>query len=236
MTETTKLAQVPPIDAQRPQLILVVGRKGSGKSVVARQLFTDWPHDKVAVDVNGDADPGEGAKKITVPLPTRMPPPRDDGRPNVLHFRADPGDPSYREHLDQAAGLALNPSTRPGLVWFDEWAEVGRPGQIGPHVHRLLMQSRHHLASALMCCPRPMNIDPLSVSQADYVYIFDIPNPRDRERLADNIGVAPKALMQELDITGRRGKHWHMRWDAREHELIRCPPLPYVPTENAKPS
>lgn len=235
MPEDAPLPRVPPIDAGRPQLMFVVGRKGSGKSVVARSLFADWPHDKVAVDVNGDADPGPDAVRITAPLPTRMPAPRDDGRPLELHFRADPGDPAYREQLDQAAALALYPQTRPGLVWYDEWGEVSTP-VVGPHCRRLLMQSRHHQASAIMCCPRPQLIDPLSLAQADYVWIFDTPNPRDRDRLAATIGIPPRELAREMDLTRKRGEHWHLRFDARAHELIRCPPMPYQATAHAKPS
>lgn len=234
--ETVTYERVPPIDATRPQLILIVGRKGSGKSVVARSLFSDWPADKIAVDVNGDADPGPDAERVTPPLDTRMPGPREDGRPRLLHVRIDPGDPSYREQLDQAAALVLYPQTRPALIWYDEWAEVAGPNNLGPNARRLLMQSRHYQSSAIMCCPRPKNIDVLSAAQADYVYMFDLPSPHDRERLADTMGWPPRALSEALDVTARRGPHWHLRYDARAHELVRCPPMPYAAGPHDKPS
>ncbi len=220
-------ARFPVMDSAASQLILCVGRKESGKSELARQLYADYPHDKIVIDVNRDAEPDPPGEVITTPLPGRFPARGDDGQPRNLHFHADPGSATYREDIDRAVGLALWPSDRRCMVWLDEIGEASPPGRTPPHLRRLLMQSRHYgPASAVMCGPRPMNIDPLCLQQADYVALFTLPNPADRARVAETIGYPPARLDAELEETTRRGKFWFLLWDARDAQLYRCPPLP----------
>lgn len=216
----------PELDASRSSIILLVGRKGEGKSVIARNLYRSYPFDKVAVDVNGDADPGPDAEPLRAPLPLAFPVDQD-GRPRNLHYRADPKSPTYRDDLDRVIGLGLFPANRRSMVWLDEIGEVTTGNMTPPHLRLLLMQSRHYgPASALLCGPRPMNIDPLCVSQSDRIYIFDLPNPADRVRLAENMGYPPARLHAELEETLRRGQYWHLVYDVRTHTMYRMPPVP----------
>jgi hypothetical protein len=234
MTRRDDLDDFPVLDPDADStLILFVGRKGSGKSTAAREVYRSWPHDKLTIDVNGDAEPGDDAERIRVPLPARFPGPSSslvDDKPRNLHYRADPGSATYRDDLDRALAMALYPQDRPVLVWVDEIGEVSRVGQTGPHLRRMLMQSRHHRSSALMCGPRPMNIDPMCIGQADLIYVYDVPNPRDRLRLAENMGYPAARLAKELDETRRRGPYWYMLWDAKAARLWRCPPMPVSDT------
>jgi hypothetical protein len=222
----------PQIDAQLNQITAVFGRKGSGKSVWAREAFRSWPAvDKVVVDPTGDADPGDvlwgGVRTQTVhTLPEAMPRPARAGDYVALRYVADPASSTYREDLDRAVGLALYPKDRRSLLWVDEAGEVFPANRTGPNARTLLQQSRHWYTSLILCCPRPMNIDPLCISQADRVVLYDIPHPRDRERVAAAIGIAPKILDAELNETRSRGDYWYLLYDAREHQLYRCPPLP----------
>lgn len=213
------------LDPTQSSLILLVGRKGSGKSVIARNLYRSYPFDKLAIDVNGDAEPGVDAELIRAPLPRF--PIDADGRARNLHYRVDPGSATYRDDLDRAIGMALYPADLPCMVWLDEIGEVTTGNTTPPHLRRLLMQSRHHgPCSALMCGPRPKDINPLCVSQADRIYIFDLPNPMDRQRLAENMGYPPARLNAELEETLRRGKYWHLMYDAAAHTMFRMPPVP----------
>lgn len=214
------------LDANDSSLILLVGRKKSGKSVIARNLYASYPYDKLAIDVNGDAEPGDDAEPLRAPLPLQFPADQD-GRPRNLHYRADPRSATYRDDLDRAIGLVLFPQERRAMVWLDEIGEVTTGNTTPPNLRLLLMQSRHHgPASALMCGPRPMNIDPLAVSQADRIYIFDLPNPADRQRLAENMGYPAARLNAELEETLRRGRFWHLLYDAETHRMFRMPPVP----------
>ncbi len=229
MTETYPF---PPIDPdQDSQIILAVGRKGSGKSVSARTFFRNWPGlDRLVIDVTGDADPGEDmrAQNLSVPLPDRLPE-RPEGKrdqPQTFRWIANPRSETFHDDCDRALGLALYPKDRKILVWVDEGGEVFKAGQVGPHGRTLLHQNRHYKAPTLICCPRPKGIDPLCLSQADRVLMYDLPHPLDRQRVAENIGIPPKVLDRELEETKRRGKFWFTMYDASEHVLYRCPPLP----------
>lgn len=228
----------PPIDPGKNQVVLAVGRKGSGKSVSARTLFRSWPGvDRVVLDVTGDADPGDDLSPISLPnpVPARLPKYDPDAGPQVYRWVADPHSATYRDDLDAALALGLWPKDRPVLMWVDEAGEVFKANQTGPHGRTALHQSRHHQLSLLLCCPRPKGIDPLCLMQADRVLMYDVPNPADRERLAEAIGIKPQHLKSELDrtrkertIDGRQrgGDWWYLMYVADEHQLYRCPPLP----------
>jgi hypothetical protein len=219
-------------------LISCFGGKGTGKSVVNRLVYQSYPFAKLAIDVNGNAEPGQDAKVITAPLPTHMPKPErdpDTGRtiyPN-LHFIANPMRAEFRDDLDRAVGMALFPQQQDCLVWCGEVGEFTQANKTGPFLRTLLMQSRHYHCSALFDGPRPVNIDPLVIAQSDVVFVFDLPNPNDRDRIADNIGYPPAEFRRECDETFRRGKYWFLAWDGRTKELIRCAPLPKEAVESS---
>lgn len=217
----------PAIDTRANQLIACFGRKGSGKSVAARMLFRSWPDvDKVTIDVNGDADPGPDAVRVTGEPPSKLPARGDDGRPVNLWYVADPERKEYRDDLDRAVGLALFPQDRRTLLWVDEIGEVTQKSHTPPRLRKLLQQSRHYHASALMCGPRPMNVDPLVLQQADRVLLFDLPNPDDREKVAKTIGWPLRHLEESMATARAQGRYWFLMYVAGDHELFLCPPLP----------
>lgn len=217
----------PPLDPNRNQIIVVLGRKGSGKSVFAREVFRSWPDvDKLVIDPTGDADPGADIGTRTVTELPRELPKGSDGKPVVLRWIATPQSPTYADDLDRAVSLVLFPKDRRSLLWVDEAGEVFPANRTGPHARTLLHQSRHWHASAIVAGPRPINLDPLVLSQADRVVMYDVPHPRDRERIAGTIGMHPRELAEQLDATRARGSFWFLMYDAQSHELYRCPPLP----------
>lgn len=224
---------LPDIDPTREFIISAFGRKRAGKTWFTRRLFDSYPFDKLCIDVNGEADPTCEVEKITAPLPTKWPAVRPglpgEHRPKyrALYYRADPGSDTYDDDLDRAVGLALNPADRHTLVWCGEIGEfMPTANRTRPHMRRLLMQNRHYAASVLFDGPRPVNVNPLVLTQSDYVAIYDLPNPNDRDRVAETIGFKPQLFDAECDETFRRGPHWFLLWDAEQHVLYRCPPLP----------
>lgn len=218
------------IDPEKPNIISAWGSKGSGKSVLNRELFKSYPFDRIAIDVNGNADCGPGTEDIHLPLPSSFPAPGgmlgEPRRARSLRFRAHPGDKSYREHLDQAVGLALYPQARRTCLWAGEVGELQPNGRPGPHMRTLLMQSRHHNVTALFDGPRPVNVDPLTLAQSNYVAVFHLPNPRDRDRIADSIGFPPKKFTEACHAAWRQGDHWFLLWDAQRKRLTEHEPLP----------
>lgn len=223
----TATVPYPVIDPAVNQIILAVGRKGSGKSAAAREHFRAWPTvDRLVVDVNGDADPGEDVDaQLLHGSVTQLPERRHPDRPETYRWIADPQKATFAEEIDHALGAGLYPRARKVCMWVDEAGEAFPAGRLGPNARVWLHQSRHFNASGILCCPRPKGIDPLCLSQADRVLMFDVPHPLDRQRLAEGMGIRPAILDRELDETRRRGDHWSTMYLASEHRLYRIPPF-----------
>lgn len=217
----------PPIDTSSNQVVLCVGRKGSGKSEAARMLYRHWPGaDRIVIDTHGDAHPGAGARRLTGEPPAKLPARGDDGKPLNLHYVANPTSATYRDDLDRAVRMALFPRDRRTLLWIDEIGEVTQTNRTPPHLRLALQQGRHYSCSTLMCGPRPIAIDPLCLQQADRVLVYDLPNPADRRRVAETIGWPPGEFDEACRTVRRRGKFWFLTYVAGEHQLYLCPPLP----------
>jgi hypothetical protein len=223
--EAEELVPFPRIDPDKNQIIAVFGRKGAGKSVMARETFLSWPGvDKLVIDPTGDADPGPGATTVRT-LPATLPTAGRRGEHTVTRWIADPASPTYAGDVDRALELALYPKDRRVLVWVDEAAEIFPAGGTGPAGRLLLRQSRHWYTSLILCNPRPIGLDPLCLSQADRVVMYDLPHPRDRERIAEAIGVPSRELAPLLDQL-RHLEHWFLMYIAAEHQMYLCEPLP----------
>lgn len=220
------------LDPSKPLIVSAWGAKGSGKSVFNRRIYHSYPFDKLCIDVNGNAGPGDNAERIGRDelergrFPDQAPGLGERRRARNLHFRADPGSATYVDDLDRAVGLALFPQDRPAAVWAGEIGELMPNGRTGPHMRRLLQQSRHHHCTALFDGPRPAFVNPLVLAQSNLVAVYRLPNPADRKRVADSIGYPPKRFDEECATTWQRGKHWFLLWDADAQRLYRCEPLP----------
>jgi hypothetical protein len=219
------------------RLILCVGKKRSGKSILGKVIFASYPGDRVVLDVAGDDGPGDNAEEAaqlhihqlhgTVDeLPRRWPEhlreEGPDGRPApmTLRYTPDAGSPTFLEDMDAVVGLALRQGAREhdkghvgAALLIHEIGVVAPAGQTKPHMRRALMHNRHNHLTVIMCGPRPMTIDPLVVQQADLVYIFELLNPADRRRLAETMGWHPADLDEDV-LTLRR--HEYLRYDANE--------------------
>lgn len=208
-------------DPGRSTFISVFGKKGEGKSVLARRFWDTWPRDGLCIDVTGDAlKPEDVRASFRGDVPDLWPQPRRDGEPVKIRYVPDPGSATHLDDLDRAVGLALK--RKGSLVWIDEVGIVSSGKQrTGPNMRRLLQQGRHQRLSAVFCGPRPIDIDPMVVSQSDVIYVFKLPNPADRRRIADMAGIEPKELD---DAVFGLSQHHYLRWDG--DELVQFPPLP----------
>lgn len=220
------------LDHSRPMIISAFGKKGSGKTAFNREIYRSYPGDKLTIDVNGHAEPGEDAERISEPLKAWPRPaelPGERRRPKNLHYVADPGSPTYRDDLDRAVGMAMFPKDHPVLLWAGEAGELMPRGNAGPHLARLLQQNRHYRTTALFDAPRPVWLDPQVLLQSNLVAVFRLPNPADRKRIAETVGLDPKTFDQICFDTWGNGDHWFVLidTDARPGEQIwSCAPLP----------
>lgn len=217
------------LDPTKPMIVSAWGAKGSGKSVLNRWIYTGYPGDKIAIDVNGHAAPGEDAEKITEPAkhwPADVGIPGERKRHRNLHYVADPGSATYADDLDRAVGMALFPKDHRCLVWAGEVGEMMPNGKPGPHMRRLLQQNRHYRITGLFDGPRPVWVDPLILMQSDFVAVYRLPQASDRKRIAEVIGYPAAQFDRECHETFRRGKYWFLLWHTEANKLYRCPPLP----------
>jgi hypothetical protein len=217
-------------DPYKAVQICVVGMKGSGKTELAYRLFDTYPFDRVAIDPNRDLKMPDDTVELDLPVPSRWPGEQvqriqgeERRKRQTLYFSPDFYEPTYREDMDRIMGMAYNHGR--ACVLFDEVHEGAPANQTPPHMRRSLRQGRHRKQTLILATPRPMTVDPLVISNADWVYAFTLPNPDDRKRVAKNIGWAERdfdAAMAEL------GPFEYLRYEhkAGGGELVHLPPLP----------
>ena len=215
------------LDPSTAAIIVCVGKKESGKSVMALLIASAWPYDMVVLDVAGDdgpmpRKPGTGSHDVhditgTVEdLPRKWPEElRREKRPMILRYVPDPGSPTELEDMDAMTGLAFAHSSqdRPAMLVIHEIGRAAPAGQTPAHMRRVLNHSRHRKLTAVFCGPRPITVDPLVIAQADLVYVFELNNSDDRQRVAKNIGwntAELDAAVHDLAV------HEYLRYDARE--------------------
>lgn len=228
-------------------IIGCIGRKGSGKSIMAMMYLRSWPYDAVVVDVAGDDGPhphkiGVGTHDVfdlrgsVDELPHRWPEElRHEGRPMILRYLPDAGSPTELEDMDAAVALAYQHSDNPQpcMLVIHEIGRVAPANRTPPHMRRVLNHSRHRRLTMVYAGPRPQTIDPLVLAQADVLYVFELQNPADRRRIAESIGWDPRDFDAAVD---ELRAHEYLRHDAREPKpesenepdlrLIHFPALP----------
>jgi len=215
-------------DPDKPTHISVVGKKFQGKTELAWLLFESYPGDRALVDPNGDIQVDEEDGNTIVlepgePVPDRWPTSdfEDRDRPGLLVYHPQFDEDDYLDEIDRMVRLAMLHGHT--ALFVDEAHEAIPAGRVPPASRRALRQGRHADLTQIWATPRPMTVDPLMISQADWVYIFRLPNPDDRLRVAKNIGCDPKVFD---DAVFALGDHEYLRYDAAREDLAHYPALP----------
>ena len=215
------------LDPHKAAQICVVGRKGSGKTELAYLLFDSYPFDRACIDPNGDIKMPEDTVELELPIPSRWPAEQvrqlqgEKAKRQTLHFVPDFHEPTYLDDMDRVMGMTFSHGRCCTL--FDEAHEGMPANRTPPHARRKLRQGRHRDNTDIYATPRPMTVDPLMISNADWVYVFDLPNPADRKRVAENTGLDPK----EMDAAvAALGEFEYLRYDASKKDWAHLPALP----------
>jgi len=233
------------LDLGDGRIILCVGKKRSGKSILAKLIFQSYPGDKIVLDIAGDDGP-MGPNVIEIhgnvdSLPRRWPESqrKDDGGPMTLRYVPDPGSKTFAEDMDAVVGLAMSHGLRQRhdgkigcCLLVHEIGVLAPANRTQPHMRRALMHNRHNALTLLMCGPRPQVVDPLVVQQSDVIYTFELMNPADRKRLAESMGWHADDFDEAVHDLAR---HEYLRYDANEEKpegdepdirLVHFPALP----------
>ena len=212
------------------RIITAFGKKRSGKSVLGLMLAKSYPGDVLVVDVAGDDGPSGSAVHVlrgdVEELSRRWPErhrelgPQGQWQRMIVRYVPDPGSKTFAEDVDAVIGIGLahgkseeHKGHRGACVLIHEIGVVAPVHRTQPHMRRLLMSNRHSHVTAILCGPRPVDVDPLVLQQSDLVYIFTIMNPNDRRRLAESIGWAPRDID---DAVAELDDHEYLRYDANE--------------------
>ncbi len=218
-------------DPRKSTFLFATGKKGEGKSHWCRAWWDAYPLDRLLIDPTGDvrADLRAEGEDVSVLAPDVVPVrfPRGEHQRVTVVYVPDMGSPTSQDDMDRVVGLALDSKDHPVLLWIDEVGRICTSAQsTPPNMRRLLHHGRHHGVTFLGAGPRPIDIDPLVINQADIVAAFRLPNPADRKRVADNIGVDP-AEFGRLNLSHcRSGTHQYLQYVQAEDTLYLMPALP----------
>jgi len=230
MNDEELIARAFDIDPDRSTFILACGRKGRGKSESLRMVFDAWPYDRGILDITGDARPDDPAT-VAIGMPASVD--RESYRKHpddrlTFWIRVTPKQPErdFLKQQDDAMALGLYPQDRPFLMLVDEYGQMVPNGRAGPEMSLALQSSRHYHLSLGLACPRPVFIGPLTITQADLVLVYELPNRDDREAIAKNIGFPVREFEAAYFANQERGDHAFLLWHAGLGRLFDCPELP----------
>lgn len=229
-------------DPRKSYYVFTSGMKGRGKSYYCRSWWDAYPFDKLVIDPTHDVREDLRAEGIPFTdisggvLPVRLPSSLDDEHPFVTCvYCPDMGSPTVIDDIDRAAGLVLRGRHQRAMLWLDEVGASSKGARSQPNARRILHHGRHHNLFLLGADPRPMDIDPLWLAQADLIATYRTPLVYDSDRIADEIGY-DRAEYAETNKRHCQG-HAYTLYDRADEQLYLMPPLPpRRPGRNAYPA
>lgn len=222
------------LDPSKGIIVTCLGKKRSGKSKMGLLIFESYPYDRVVIDINGTDGPHKDVIELhgtAEDLPLKWPEHlREDGKRMTLRYHPDAGSPTFPHDVDTVMGMAYR--TGRVAVMVHEMGLVAPAGKTPPHTKRILQSNRHRQLTLIACAPRPITMDPYVLMQSDLVYVFELPNKKDRERVAENIGWDSG----DFDLAVRElGAHEYLQFDSNmskpeegqpDLRLVSMPALP----------
>lgn len=173
---------------ERTHRMVFYGRTGTGKSELARAIWTVFAPPRVVIDVKDDlADKLPGIPTVDSPVEVFA-------HPTV---RAVPSRLDSAAWFDELYARALAEGGY--VIWLDEANEISRPSFIPLQVRRYILQGRARRCGHLACTPRPADISPTFGAQANHVFVFRLTHPRDVAASAALLGVSERELKDAFE-------------------------------------
>lgn len=209
--------------------LLLVGKNGSGKSVLGLYLFCHVRSQKVFANVKKDPDV----------LPFLL---HRYGPDQVSHAVGDPGELDFRKRVlvydfakatdvDECDALYERLNTRRGITTlldecYGPTTSSKIPDELGIYLQHGRSSNRRHIG----CTQRPVRIAPQLVTEAHHVVLFPIGfNNRDRKFMADEMGMELDQLnllaasVAQPEYFGDHGHIWYEQRGHRVHRRASCP-------------
>jgi len=201
-----------PTDSER---ILIAGHTGSGKTHEALHHLSQRSIDEkpwIILDFKGDDL--VSSVPVTAPADKHAPPPVDPGLyvVRVSWEDAEPGG------LVDRYLLAICDQRRTG-VFIDEGQMLGHRNR---GIRTLLTQGRSYECPLIFVTQRPCYVDTFAFSEADYLQLFLLTHPDDKERVA---GYVPRDRL-DFDRLRAAGEHRSFLYDVRHDRIEILEPAP----------
>lgn len=212
--------------------VTFLGKRQWGKSHAARLYFDAYPFDRVVFDPNNDIAPEADwitIRRVPEDLATTGLEKREEALPLTsgtdparvtVHYVPILSDPHWREDLDRLLLAVFEHQWV--CLWIDEVVKVAKANQTLPSMDLILHQFAHQHLVVLLCGPRPVDIDPLVITQADLLYLYRLRGVQDRRRLAELLGVD----LSELDVLMTLEPYNFLLHRDAFDDLVLMPPLP----------
>lgn len=211
----------------------VVGRTGTGKSVMARYHFTRATGRKVVVDPADDDSTEARSEHYNAKLfparedeewiTTHSPEPKFTKEQKCFRVVPEkPRDPKFYDalyqHLFEVGHLT---------VWTDEMNLVAPTHRIPDGVMQLQWQGRKRHIAHIACSPSPYGVDPDIWRAVGYWAVYDLSWKPDRDRVAQNCQLRIQDLERYLskfsdDVPGG-SNHGFLWWKVAEKKGVNYP-------------
>lgn len=248
------------LDPDKGAYVASFGPKGTGKSELITRLFARYPYNGLLIDYARDVDPNY---RFTEPMPgplhalARELGSMGDVDPSSLGGfverlrEAWRGEGSKRFHkyryvpnfvakdwLDQTDNyIGLAYLLERCAVELDEINEEAPVGRTPRWTRAMLRVGRHQRCSMLMAGPRPADLDPMVLNQADVVTIHGQLHELDVNRMAKQLHLSDREMMDAIRNLQRfergdsplEGVGEFLAFFKRGGDLVIYPPLPPRP-------
>lgn len=195
----------------------IVGRTGSGKSVLLRHLLASYSR-AVLIDPKGRASmAGWGTAYGSVDFMRRWP-----AEPRIV-VRPGPGE-DRRAWLDRCCWHVYRHGET--ALGVDEVIGVVDANRRAAGFDAVLTQGRELGITALVCTQRPRGVPPTILSEADHLFVFALNREDDRKAVAETCGPYP---------TPASGTYRFAYWSPTLDKPLECAPLP-VRTDRGVPA
>lgn len=241
------------LSAKRGAYIASFGPKGHGKSELITRFFMRYPFNGLLLDYTGDVDPNHEISRPLTPelhaLARQLLEMKATSLDSLYEFRlraraAWAPEGGYVKYRYQPTFLADDwlsiEDAYVGLAYlvgycfnhFDEINEMAPAGRTPRWTRQNLRVGRHEHLSDGMAGPRPADLDPNVLNQADLITIHGQLHEIDVDRMAKQLHLNTKelqALVEELgDPEIRDGVEVYpfIAYEKKTKKIHICPPLP----------